>query len=353
MKENLTVLMVMEYAPVRPKLILWSCIAVSSVLQCILLTSLFTENYWIGSPAVWLAAHAILSALGAGCAARLLSDLANETNQHYQFYLLLFALAFLIPFAGTAATFISFYYGFREALSRHKEPAHWKLTPRVELPFTTPKGRVATRVDSRGFTEHLLYSKDNDDLYRKVLAAANIKTALSVNTLKQAMRHPDERIRLISYKTLDKKVSDLNHEIQALEKQVNTGRTAESSNTWLQIASNYWELLTLEIGEPVARRQLLKKASEAAIQAVAVLPINRNAHFILGRVFLMQGRTHEAKFALERSMELGMPADKVLPQLAEAAYMDRDFNGVNKHLSQLDPATRAYPPLSHVAEYWS
>jgi hypothetical protein len=342
-----------EIVLVLLKLFLWVGVAVSSLVQCVMLSSLVTDDFWIGTPAIWLSAHALLSALGAGCAARVLSDVAREHKQHGRFYILLFCLAFLIPFAGTAATFVSFYFGFREALVRHREPDYWQLTPRAELPFTTPKGRVATNVDSRGFIEHLLYSKDNDDLYRKILAAANIRSALSATTLKQAMRHSDERIRLTAYKTLDKKVSDLNREIQSLEARVNTSDSIESSNTWLQIASNYWELLTIERGEPVARKQLLKKASEAAIQAVAVLPINRNAHFILGRVSLMQGDTRRAKVALERSMALGMPSDKVLPQLAEAAFMQHDYPRVKELLSRLDPATRVYPPLSHVAEYWT
>lgn len=335
------------------KLFLWLCIGVSSLLQCVLLASLVAGQYPIGSPILWLVSHSILCAIGAICAARLLSDMAKEEEQQFRFSLLLFSLAFFIPVAGTAATFLSFYYGFREGLVRHREPDYWKLTPRVTLPFTTPKGRQETKVDSRGFTEHLLYSKDDDDLYRKVLAAANIRTALSVTTLRQAMRHSDERIRLTAYKTLDRKASDLNREIQSLEARVNTPDLTESSNTWLQIASNYWELLTIERGEPVARKQLLVKASEAAIQAVAVLPVNRNAHFILGRVSLMQGNTQRATVALERSMALGMPADKVLPQLAEAAFMQHDYSRVKKLLSRLDPATRAYPPLSHVAEYWA
>jgi len=338
--------------PVLHKCLLWLGVAVSSLLQGLLLTSIVTGEFWIGSQAYWLCAHAFLSALGAGCAARVLSDVAQEKKQHARFYVLLFALAFLIPFAGTAATFISFYYGFRYALVRHKEPDYWQLTPRTELPFTTPKGRVATNVDGRGFTEHLLYSKDDDDLYRKVLAASKIRSALSVSTLKLAMRHRDERVRLTAYKTLDKKASDLNREIQSLEDLATTSDSKESSNTWLQIASNYWELLTIEGGEPVARKQLLKKASEAAIQAVAVLPINRNAHFILGRVSLMQGDTRRAKVALERSMALGMPSDKVLPQLAEAAYLQRDYAKVKALLAGLNPATCAYPPLSHISEYW-
>jgi cytochrome c-type biogenesis protein CcmH/NrfG len=97
---------------------------------------------------------------------------------------------------------------------------------------------------------------------------------------------------------------------------------------------------------------LLDKASTAAIQAVATLPANRNAHFLLGRVSLLQGDTRRASVAFKRAQALGMPADKVVPYLAETAFMRHDFQRVRNLLRQLDPAIRAYPPLSHVAEYW-
>lgn len=335
------------------KYILWVGVALSSVIQCALLASMVAELNWFGSSLIWLILHVLFSALGAFCSGRLLTIEAKERKQFANFYILLFSFALFIPFAGIAATTISIFYGFREAHIRHRDPDYWKMTPRAELPFTTPKGRKATKVDSRGFTEHLMYSKDDDDLYRKVLAAANIRTALSVTALKQAMRHRDERIRLTAYKTLDRKVTDLNKQIQNLEEQVSAGDTQENSNTWLQIASNYWELLTLEKGEKVAREQLLNKAAHAAIQAISILPSNRNAHFVLGRVSLMQGEVDRAKVALERCHALGMPDDKVYPQLAEAAYMRRDYASVKQLLNKLDPASRAYPPLSHVAEFWT
>jgi len=253
------------------KILLWVGLVVSSLLELVLLVSLVLKTNWFGEPVYWLSIHAVLSVVGGTCAACLLTREAGESKQFISFYIFMISLAFLIPFAGIAATYVSAVYGFREAHKRHREPEHWQVTPRAELPFTVPKGRAATKVDSRGFTEHLMYSKDDDDLYRKVLAAANIRTALSVSALKQAMKHRDERIRLTAYKTLDKKVTDLNKQIQRLEAQVNSGDNEENSNTWLQIADNYWELLTLEKGEPVARKQLLKKASDASILAVAAL----------------------------------------------------------------------------------
>ena len=198
-----------------------------------------------------------------------------------------------------------------------------------------------------------MYSNNDDDLYRKVLSAGHIQASLAVSTFKQAMRHKDERIRLTAYKMLDRKVSELNRQIQQLEAQVADQGSRETSNAWLQIASNYWELLTLEKGEPIARQQLLDKAGNAAIQAVAALPINRNAHFVLGRVSLMQGDTQRANVAFRRARALGMPADKVMPYLAEVAFMRHDFQQVRELLGQLDPAIRAYPPLSQVSEYWA
>lgn len=331
----------------------WSGIVIAAAGQCLLLAQLAGLDLFSITPLVWVVLHVLLTALSACCTVKLMILIAQRFDQPIAFFFLVFALGLFIPFAGLVGSVLALAYGFRESQLRHREPDYWQLTARAELPFTTPSGRLATKVDSRGFTEHLMYSSDDDDLYRKVLAASNIKNSLSVTALKQAMHHDDERIRLTAYKTLDRKVTELNRQIQQLELRVSEGDNVESSNSWLQIASNYWELLTLEQGEPVARRQLLEKASAAAIQAVAVLPINRNAHFILGRVALQQGDNRRANVAFERSRALGMPADKVLPYLAETAFHRHDFARVRTLLRELDPATRAYPPLSHVAEYWA
>jgi len=335
------------------KLVLIAVAGVAAWVQVILLCQLIGLDVGLAAPGTWLSLHVLSNALGALCIVKLLDITTYRIEQSVLMMMLVFSLVLFIPVVGIVGSLTALYYGIREGLLRHREPDYWQLTPRTELPYTGPARRLETRVDSRGFIEHLLYSDDEDDLYRKVLAAGNIKSSLSVNALKQAMRHDDERIRLTAYKTLDRKVTQLNRQIQQLEARVSDGGTVESSNSWLQIASNYWELLTLEKGEPVARRQLLAKASAAAIQAVAVLPINRNAHFILGRVSLLQGDNRRANVAFERSRALGMPADKVLPYLAETAYHRHDFARVRSLLSEIDPAARAYPPLSHVAEYWA
>lgn len=329
--------------------LLLAALLLAAIGQGVLLADLVGERVWVDSTWLWLLMHGLASFTAALCSGRLL----GITVKAPVFYSLLFGFSVLIPVAGSLGSFAALYLGCRAGRRRLREPDYWSVTRRATLPFTTPAERQATPVDSRGFTEHLMYSGNEDDLYRKVLAAGNIRASLSVSALKEAMRHGDERIRLTAYKTLDRKVTTLNQQIQQLEAQVADADSRESSNSWLQIASNYWELLTLEQGEPIARQQLLDKASKAAIQAVAVLPINRNAHFVLGRVSLLQGDTRRANVAFDRARALGMPTDKVVPYLAETAFMRHDFKRVRALLNQLDPAIKAYPPLSHVAEYWT
>jgi len=244
-------------------------------------------------------------------------------------------------------------YGIYHSNNRHEEDVFWQYTKNTELPFTAPINRKIGKLDSRGFAEQLIYSNQTVELYKKVLAVNNIQNSLSVGALKEAIKHKDERIRLTAYQTLDKKVTHLNKQIQRLEVLAQNQGVQDQSNTWLQIASNYWELLTLEKDEPVAREQLLKKASEAAVNAVRILPTNRNAHFTLGRIALLQGKERMAAVAFDRAMALGMPIEKTMPYRAEAAFQARDFKKVAESIDRIDESFKVYPPLRQIAQYWS
>ena len=261
-------------------------------------------------------------------------------------------LGLFIPIVGGIGVAVTFLIGGYIANRRVEEEIYWQETDSIELPFVTPSGRKVSKYDSRGFAEQLMYSSDNDDLYRKVLAASNVKASLSISLLKKAVEHPDDRIRLTAYQTLDRKVTGLNREIQRLEDQSRTQKGQNKCNTWLQIASNYWELLTLEKGEEVAQKQLLRKAKAAAEKAIEIQPENRNAHFTLARTSLMARDTDTATKSFKRALELGMAAEKVKPYLAEAAFEKKDFKQVVEHLDDIDDAFKLYPPLSHVAAYW-
>jgi len=304
------------------------------------------------APFAWIVTHAIASAAAAWALARLLGRLSPDRPSRVFALVLGFTLA--MPLVGALGACGALLLGFRHAIGRHRDTPYWRFTDRARLPFVPPRGRAVGAFDGRGIAEQLRHDGDADALYRKVLAAGRMPSALAVDALVSAVRHPDERIRLTAYQTLDRKVSALDAEIQRLEAeagdQARDGR--ERSDTWLQIASNYWELLTLEQGEPVAREQLLGKAFDAALRAVAIRSDNRNAHFTLGRIALRQGSTARARVAFERATALGMPRETTLPWLAEAAFDAREFGRIGPLLGGIDDAFAAYPPLAAVTEQW-
>jgi len=320
-------------------------------LQAFLLVGLTTETGIANLPMIWIFMHVVASVVAAGSVSYFASEMMPSANRSLFLFCLCICMA--LPLVGSVGCIGALAYGIHHSNNRHDEDVYWQFTRNAELPFTAPLNRGVSKLDSRGFVEQLAYSSHTNDLYKKVLAANNIKNSLSVGALKAAISHSDERIRLTAYQTLDKKVTHLNKQIQVLELQARGQGVKDQSNTWLQIASNYWELLTLEKDEPIAREQLLKKASEAAINSVRILPTNRNAHFTLGRIALLQGKSRMAAVAFERSMALGMPVEKAMPYRAEAAFQARDFKKVAESISLVDDSFKAYPPLSHLAGFWS
>lgn len=326
-------------------------LVLSILVQGYLLAALVMQTGIGAVPLIWVFAHVLSSVLSA-VAITFFASLLTPGNPKHLFYYVL-TLCASMPLVGAVGGLGALIYGIYHSNHRHDEHVYWQFTRNAELPFTAPLGRQVSRPDSRGFVEQLTYSENADELYRKVLAAGNIRNVLSVGALKNAIKHSDDRIRLTAYQTLDKKVSQLNKEIQSLEGAARGQGAKDQSNTWLQIASNYWELLTLEKDEPIAREQLLKKASEAAINAVRILPTNRNAHFTLGRIALLQNKDRMAAVAFERAMALGMPIEKAMPYRAEAAFQARDFKKVAESIHQVEDSFKVYPPLCHLAGYWS
>jgi len=332
--------------------VLLPLIAVVACLQLFLVWQLIAPSIpMLASPWVWLIAHA-KTALIFGCLAGIWVGHFTQLNAKAM-AVFITCCGLFMPGVGGLSSLLALAVAHRVWVNREADVTDYVVTENASLPFTTPIGRKATVPDSRGFVEQLRYSKDADNMYQKVLSSSYIRNSLSVNVLREAVKNPDERIRLTAYQILDKKVNDLNAEIQRLEKNAKHQDSKNSATTWLQIANNYWELITIEKSDPIARKQLLKKSVDAAQRSVSENEGNRNAHLVLGRVCLASSDYEAAEKSLVRALQLGMPMDKVVPYLAEVAFGKREFKKVHQLLLSLDDAFKQYPPLKQVAEYWA
>lgn len=300
---------------------------------------------------VWLLCHTLASALAAIAMSSLLYNLVP--GKRIPLVVLFFLLGFFIPFIGALGTWLSITFGSLIARNKHQTNEYWQFTDNADLPFAAPIDRPLPKLDSRGFIEQLAFDTQTDRLYNKVAGTKNIRNTQAAPVLKSAVGHSNERIRLVAYQMLDKKVNQLNREIQRLEGEAERASGTGKAGLHLQIANNYWELLTLEDDEPVARAELLSKATNHAQVALEIEPSNVNAHFILGQLCIKQNAPEEAITALETSMQLGMPGEKALPYIAEAAFLQRNFKKLRTVVNEINPAFRSYPPMSKVVEYWA
>lgn len=303
------------------------------------------------STSTLLVVHVVVSFVAALCISALMKNLIP--GRRTLLILMLFLMGVFVPFLGAAGSWLSMTFGAIMAQHRHKENVFWQFTDNADLPFAAPIGRPVPKLDSRGFIEQLSFDSDAETLYNKVVASRHIRDSQSGPILKSAVTNKNERIRLVAYQMLDKKVSSLNKEIQRLEAEAQRSSGLAKSNIHLQITNNYWELLTLEGDEPIAREQLLAKAEEHTTQAIQLQPTNINAHFLLGQISLKQGFTMKAADSFEQAQKHGMSKDKVSPYIAEAAFAERDFKKLRQVLANLDPAFSSYPPFSKVVEFWA
>ena len=299
----------------------------------------------------WVVAHLLASILAGIATCLILTRLVPGTR--LPLILFFSSISFFMPFIGAAGAWLAVHFGAILSHGRHKENVFWHYTSNADLPFAAPIDRPLPKLDSRGFMEQLLFDKETDQIYNKVAATRHIRDSQSAPLLKTAVGHENERIRLVAYQLLDKKINRLNKEILRLESDARRASGTGKSNIHLQIANNYWELLTIEEDEPVARRELLSKAENHAAQALAIAPGNVNAQFVLGQIYLKQNENDKANKAFMRAVELGMSKDKVLPYIAEAAFVKRDFKLLRSTMKAIDPAFKSYPPFSQVIEFWA
>ena len=326
-------------------------LGIALIAEFVLVLQLVANTGITLSTTMWVLAHLLASVLAAVATASLLSALVP--GRRTPLILFFASLGFFMPFIGAVGTWLAVTFGATLANGRHQENEFWQFTSTADLPFAAPIDRPVPKLDSRGFIEQLMFDKQTDQLYNKVAASKHIRDSESAPLLKSAIGHENERIRLVAYQMLDKKINRLNREIQRLEADAMASTGAGKSNIHLQIASYYWELLTIEQDEPVAREELLSKAESHAARALAAEQPNVNAQFLLGQIYLKQGKTEKANRAFMQSIELGLSRDKVLPYIAETAYNTRNFKLLRSTLNAIDPAYRAYPPFSNVIEFWA
>lgn len=336
-------------------------------------------------PALWQVLGFVLAhGLASAGAAWVLCDLLPV---HYRkppgpALLFLFTMSFFLPLVGPVGLcggFLAARYWRVQA----ETPSPWVVTEVPDLPFRPL--RLRQRFYTEGHLMSLLrHSVDPEQRIKAVMSLRQVSDRLALPVLAVALKDPVDDVRLLAYAMIDgherviygriRATSDALAAISSAEQggvahdpqqggregrgDLGDGDPASERVLALRrrLAEDYWELGYLGLASGTVLAQTLASARDHAEFVAAALPLDGGIHLLLGRILIRMERYAEAERALAQAWTAGQPDFVVLWQLAEVAFLQRNFDLVEQLVasaSSAGPGTHGRPPLSQVTDYWT
>ncbi|BEV71943.1 MULTISPECIES: lipopolysaccharide assembly protein LapB [unclassified Paludibacterium] len=162
-----------------------------------------------------------------------------------------------------------------------------------------------------------------------------------------------EDIRLLAFWMLDRQEKELTQKIlDQLPRLKLTLSKSERYRVNKELALLYNELVYSYLVQGDVYRHAAREADRYAAEALALMPGDASLWRLRGRLALDRGDTASATTMLDLAMVHGFERLRLLPYLAEVAYLDKDYAQV-KALLAAQPLSSALPVMQPVIRYWS
>ncbi|SOE98013.1 hypothetical protein SAMN05446635_5968 [Burkholderia sp. OK233] len=189
------------------------------------------------------------------------------------------------------------------------------------------------------------------------LLAMQSMPARKVSPLLQGMlADPLDDIRLLAYGILDNREKLLTQRIlmerPKLDEKIHPNLSAaERRRANKALAELYSELIYEHLVTGDVYRNAAEQADGFAAAALALDQADASLWRLRGRLALDRRELDAADTMLQRAIDCGFPRDRMLPYLAEAAYLRSDYARVRRLLGEID--NRATTPTLHaVLDFW-
>jgi hypothetical protein len=266
----------------------------------------------------------------------------------------LWVLNFAVPFGGLVCTLGALYVGTKLPRREHNLPIEQVDEPEFAASHTT--GTVSYGRGARLKAE--LQNADLDTSFRMTaLLAMQSMPARTVSPLLQSMlADPLDDIRLLAYGILDNREKTLTQRILAERAKLDgksqpaaTGEERRLANK--ELAEVYSELIYEHLVKGDVYRNAADQADAYAKAALDDDPSDASLWRLRGRLALDQRNLDAADDMLQRAIDCGFPRERMLPYLAEVAFLRHDYPRVRKLLAEVEQHGML-PTLRPVLDYW-
>jgi hypothetical protein len=170
--------------------------------------------------------------------------------------------------------------------------------------------------------------------------------------LRGMLADPLDDIRLLAYGMLDSQEKLLTQKILAerpkLARELAPRERYRVNKT---LAALYGELIYGYLVQGDVYRNAAQQADAYAQAALAIEPGDASLWRMRGRLALDRRDLDDAEALLARAIECGFARDRMLPYLAEAAYLRGDYVRVRSLLAQMN-SFAVLPVMEPVLDYW-
>ncbi|OUS24831.1 hypothetical protein A9Q98_13115 [Thalassotalea sp. 42_200_T64] len=259
--------------------------------------------------------------------------------------LCLFGLIFFIPMGWVIvmAVFIAL------IIPKEQQDDFIEVTNRKSLPFEPFKFSDAPHQGLGGLGEIIRHAADPEKRQMAVMALNNVTERDAIPLLKIALRDIDDDVRLLAYARLDQLENEITHQINQYQVLLDSEDLQTQTTYHRLIAEQLWELSYLGLSEGETQRYHLEQALVHA-QSSLKNKESTGLRLMLGRIYLALGQYQLAHQAFIAAQAAGEPAKRVLPYLAEVAFLQKRYSQVTSSLAQLGKTEQS--ALNQLKEYW-
>ena len=193
----------------------------------------------------------------------------------------------------------------------------------------------------------------NEDRVAALVSVQALPSRATGEIMRDLLSDPVEEIRLLAYGIVDGVEKQIMQRIfdarSQRERAANDDERAEGSH---RLAELYWELIYQNLVRGEVYRFTLGQVEKYAREALAHRESDAAMWYLLGRCALLRRDPDEAQACLERAEAHHFPADRLVPWLAEVAFLKHQYGRVGPMLASLGSGTST-PTLNPVMRFWT
>ncbi|MGN6651870.1 hypothetical protein [Trinickia sp.] len=194
-----------------------------------------------------------------------------------------------------------------------------------------------------------------NDRLAALVAIQGLPTHTTGALLRDLLGDPVDDLRLLAYGTLDQAENEIVHKISDSKDALHVAASDDERRALhRRLAELHFELVYQQLAQGDVYQHTLKQADEHAQRAQALPGGERDAALwvLRARLALAQHRPIDAAPLLERANALGFPRERLLPWLAEVAFLQGQHARAAEFVAALAQGAAA-PPLKPVVDYWT